>query len=80
MVKEGKLHWQGDVEATGDGLVCKGDTDGRSLLADAVSVPFEAEFVAKTDSTNIRLRYGAGSVIFNWEVNQNQLRCKNDSI
>jgi hypothetical protein len=30
--------------------------------------------VAKTDSTNLRLGYAADQVIFNWEINRDQLR------
>jgi hypothetical protein len=40
-----------------------------------VKVPFTAEFIAKTDSTNIRFGYrGREAVIFNWEMDQDQLR------
>jgi hypothetical protein len=31
------------------------------------TVPFRADFVAKTDSTNIRISFGKGELIFNWE-------------
>jgi hypothetical protein len=36
--------------------------------------PIEITVVAKTDSTNLRLGYAADQIIFNWELNQNQLR------
>jgi hypothetical protein len=40
-----------------------------------VKVPFTAEFIAKTDSTNIRLCYrGREAVILNWEMDQDQLQ------
>jgi hypothetical protein len=40
-----------------------------------VKVPFTAEFIAKTDSNNIRMGFrGRESVIFNWEADQDQLR------
>ena len=36
--------------------------------------PVEIAVVAKTDSTNLRLAYAADQIIFNWEMNQSQLR------
>ena len=36
--------------------------------------PVEITVVAKTDSTNLRLAYAADQIIFNWEVNQSELR------
>src|ERR1700677_2798395 len=36
--------------------------------------PVEITVLAKTDSTNLRLAYAADQVIFNWELNQAQLR------
>lgn len=36
--------------------------------------PVEITVVAKTDSTNLRLAYAADQIIFNWELNQWQLR------
>jgi len=36
--------------------------------------PVEITVVAKTDSTNLRLGYAADQIIFNWELDQNQLR------
>jgi hypothetical protein len=36
--------------------------------------PVEITIVAKTDSTNLRIGYAADQVIFNWEVNLQQLR------
>ena len=36
--------------------------------------PVDITLVAKTDSTNLRLAYAADQVIFNWEVNLEQLR------
>ncbi len=48
---------------------------GRLTTTQAVAVPFTAEFVAKTDSTNIRFAYGRrGIVILNWEVRPDELR------
>lgn len=36
--------------------------------------PVEITVVAKTDSTNLRLSYAADQIIFNWEMNEDQLR------
>lgn len=36
--------------------------------------PFVVRMRATTDSTNLRLYYSAGMVIFNWEVNRTELR------
>jgi hypothetical protein len=36
--------------------------------------PVEITVVAKTDSTNLRLAYAADQIIFNWELDQSQLR------
>jgi hypothetical protein len=36
--------------------------------------PVEITIVAKTNSTNLRLRYAAKQVIFNWEVRGDELR------
>ncbi len=36
--------------------------------------PFTIHAIAKTDITNIRLYYGNGMVILNWELNPHELR------
>lgn len=41
---------------------------------DKYALPLKIAITAKTDSTNIRLYYGVGEIIFNWECNLNQLR------
>lgn len=38
------------------------------------ALPLKISLTAKTDSTNIRLYYGLGEVIFNWECGLNQMR------
>ena len=40
----------------------------------ALRPPVEITLVAKTDSTNLRMAYAADQVIFNWELDPNQLR------
>ncbi|MFF2092193.1 VOC family protein [Paenibacillus sp. NPDC058174] len=45
------------------------------LTPRAYRVPVKIEAVARTDSSNIRLKYGKGQIIFNWERNHDSLRC-----
>ncbi|HUT01221.1 MAG TPA: hypothetical protein VM031_02105 [Phycisphaerae bacterium] len=48
---------------------------GKLETVQAVSVPFTAEFIAKTDSIEIRIGYRErGVVILSWELNQDELR------
>lgn len=50
-------------------------TDNQRLESpQALRPPVEITLVAKTDSTNIRMAYAADQIIFNWEVDPNQLR------
>jgi hypothetical protein len=59
------------IEST-DGIVLSGgdrlSTPGR------FRPPVEITIVAETDSTNLRLSYAADQVIFNWELDRDQLR------
>ena len=58
---------------TADGLQMLGDA-GRAYTAQHFQVPCRMDVVAKTDSTNVRLYFGdKGMVIYNWEVNKDQL-------
>jgi hypothetical protein len=51
------------------------DNDRAQLLtAKEHKPPFALRIKAKTDSTNLRLYYNAGTLIFNWEVNEDELR------
>lgn len=45
------------------------------LTPRAYKVPVRIEAVARTDSSNIRLKYAMGQLIFNWERNHDSLRC-----
>jgi len=45
------------------------------LTPRAYTVPARIEAIARTDSSNIRLKYGNGQLIFNWERNHDSLRC-----
>jgi len=66
---------EGLLTRTGATVTQEGIRIGRLTTVQPVPVPFAAEFIAKTDSTNIRIAYGTGGlVIFNWEMNQSQLR------
>ena len=55
-----------------DGIVLK-DTD-RLTTPGTFKPPVEITIVAKTDSTDLRMAYTADQVIFNWELDQTQLR------
>ncbi|GGG58040.1 VOC family protein [Paenibacillus radicis (ex Gao et al. 2016)] len=66
------------VSATSDGLsLYQGHHLDKTyvLTPRAYKVPMRIEAVARTDSSNIRLKYGKGQIIFNWERNHDSLRC-----
>ncbi len=71
-----RLILKGAAKLTPEGVVITGEGDRDNFLwvAQEVPVPFKAQFVVKTDSTNIRLRYGNMRFIFNWEMNPSELR------
>ncbi|XEC96759.1 Ig domain-containing protein [Paenibacillus tarimensis] len=63
------------LSKTDEGLVMSGANDtGVAIYPTAVTIPAKIDLTAKTDSTNIRLKYGSGQVILNWECNMNELR------
>lgn len=71
----------GDGEGTqkslnSDGeLVINADGDIECMqTAECYNLPLRIDVSAKTDSTNIRLYYKAGEVIFNWECCPDELR------
>jgi hypothetical protein len=79
------LEAEGIVKFTDEGVVLMPNVDARGAVIgkeetsslwtrQQVPVPFKAQITAKTDSTNIRIRYNKGRIIFNWEENQDQLR------
>jgi hypothetical protein len=72
-----RLQPQGKVKTTTEGFVITGEADDRLCTAQMIAVPFKARIVAKTDSTNIRIYYGRGRIIFNWEMKQGELRFDN---
>lgn len=55
-----------------EGTVLKGSD--RLETTETYQPPVEITVVAKTDSTNLRLAYAADQVIFNWELDESQLR------
>jgi hypothetical protein len=57
---------------TNDVLVLSGD--GPLLSEPTFAPPFTLRAIARTDVTNIRLYWGTGMVIFNWELNPRELR------
>jgi uncharacterized protein YjbI with pentapeptide repeats len=48
--------------------------DGAVMAPGKYTVPIKIDLIAKTDSTNIRLLFGEGAAIFNWERNEHELR------
>jgi hypothetical protein len=53
------------------GIVLKNQ---RARSRDSHAVPIEIEYVCMTDFSNIRLVYACKQLIFNWEVNRDELR------
>jgi hypothetical protein len=53
-------------------IVLKGND--RITTVEAFSPPVTFTIVAQTDSTNIRIAYAADQIIFNWEMNPDQMR------
>lgn len=46
----------------------------RIATADKFAPPVRFKIIAMTDGTNIRIRYAANQIIFNWEVSPDELR------
>ncbi|HEY3854901.1 MAG TPA: DnaJ domain-containing protein [Verrucomicrobiae bacterium] len=59
-----------------DGLAIQTSTDSadRLMTSQAFQAPFVIRTRAQTDGYNLRLYCGAGMVIFNWELNERELR------
>jgi hypothetical protein len=72
------VHSSGAAQMTGDaitsqtGIVLEGGD--RLNTPNTFRPPVEITIVAKTDSTNLRIGYAADQVIFNWEMDREQLR------
>ena len=61
-----------DAIVSPDGIVLVGND--RLVTPGSFRPPVEITIVAKTDSNNLRLSYAADQVIFNWEINNRELR------
>ncbi|TAL01993.1 MAG: hypothetical protein EPO07_07805 [Verrucomicrobia bacterium] len=61
-----------DAITSSDGVALTGSD--RLTTVGTFQPPVEIKVVAKTDSTNLRLTYAADQVIFNWEMNPEELR------
>src|SRR5204862_6784683 len=61
-----------DAIVSADGIVLR-DND-RLTTPGSFRPPVEITIVAKTDSANLRMAYAADQVIFNWELNRQELR------
>jgi hypothetical protein len=66
-------HMTHEETMTSSSGIVLADSD-KLVSPDSFRPPVEITIVAKTDSTNLRLGYAADQVIFNWEVNRDQLR------
>lgn len=66
------------IERTPEGArLCGASRNGMNAAAitrEVYRAPFTLKTVAKTDSTNLRLYWHLGEVIFNWECSIRQLR------
>ncbi|MDF2716072.1 MAG: hypothetical protein K0R28_2997, partial [Paenibacillus sp.] len=63
------------MSRTDEGLaiICPDDT-GIAVFPEAVTIPARIDLTAKTNSTNIRIKFGSGQVILNWECITGELR------
>ncbi len=60
-------------------MCCQGDEVGFQT-SEEYSLPLCIKMTAQTNDTNIRLMFGPGGLIFNWEKNKGQLRIHDPSI
>lgn len=60
------------AQKTNDVLLISGE--GELRTEQTFTPPFTIHAIARTDVTNIRLYWGSGVVIFNWELNPRELR------
>lgn len=54
-------------------LILSSPEEGMAAYPEQVMIPLVMDLVAKTDSTNIRLKCGKGQVILNWECNMEEM-------
>lgn len=71
-----KPRWSADM--TRNAIVSRGGIvltgNDRLSTPNTFRPPVEIRLVAQTDSTNLRLAYAADQIIFNWELDREQLR------
>lgn len=70
------VHWSANMKrdsiVSSKGIVLLGND--RLSTVGTFRPPVEIKIVAQTDSTNLRLAYAADQIIFNWELDREQLR------
>lgn len=64
---------QGDIDRKDNGAVVLHEGE-RIHTVDAFTPPVAFRIVTMTDSANIRIKYAADEIIFNWEGNMDELR------
>lgn len=63
------------MNRTGDGLALKSPDDtGIAAFPQTFTIPVRINLTVKTDSTNIRIKFGSGQLILNWECISTELR------
>jgi catechol 2,3-dioxygenase-like lactoylglutathione lyase family enzyme len=70
------VHSQLDREIPGE-LSVKSVFEGFAVTPLKYQIPLTIETQIKTDSNNIRIKFAKGMVIFNWEVNEQEMRWQN---
>jgi hypothetical protein len=73
LLASSRLKPSGPVVMNADAAVL-GPDDALVATAEPITVPFQVQLIAKTDSTNIRIIYCKCNVIFNWETRIDELR------
>lgn len=74
--RQGMLNEAPELVQGGKPLVLTGRD--RFVSPESFQPPVEITLVAKTDSRNLRLAYTTNQMIFNWEINPDELRLGND--
>ncbi len=64
-----------ECSVSSDGVHLRLSGYGYARTPEAYAVPLMFEAIAKTDSTNLRLHFAKGHIIFNWEALPGQMAC-----
>ncbi len=64
-----------ECSVSSDGVHLRLSGYGYARTPEAYAVPLMIEAIAKTDSTNLRLHFAKGHIIFNWEAAPGQMAC-----